>query len=79
MRWPVETIFRAGKVEVGFDHYELRNWLGWHQHRFVACLAHFSFLPIRIFFKKRTLALTVYQVRLLLLSGSCFCVSVHCP
>ena len=28
MRWPVEIIFRAGKVEVGFDHYELRSWVG---------------------------------------------------
>jgi len=68
MRWPVETIFRAGKVEVGFDHYELRSWLGWHHHMLFAFLAHLFLVRMRIFFKKRAPALTVPQVRLLLLS-----------
>lgn len=68
MRWPVEVIFRAGKVEVGFDHYELRSWLGWHHHMLFAFLAHHFLVRMRIFFKERAPALTVYQVRLLLLS-----------
>lgn len=68
MRWPVEIIFRAGKVEVGFDHYELRSWLGWHHHMFFAFLAHLFLVRMRIFFKQRAPALTVPQVRLLLLS-----------
>jgi hypothetical protein len=68
MRWPVEIIFRAGKVEVGFDHYELRSWLGWHHHMLFAFLAHLFLVRMRIFFKKRAPALTVPQVRLLLLS-----------
>ena len=68
MRWPVEIIFRAGKVEVGFDHYELRSWLGWHHHMFLAFLAHFFLVRMHIFFKKWAPALTVYRVRLLLLS-----------
>jgi SRSO17 transposase len=68
MRWPVETIFRAGKVEVGFDHYELRSWLGWHHHMFFAFLAHLFLVRMCIFFKSRAPALTIYQVRLLLLS-----------
>ncbi|WP_428776504.1 hypothetical protein [Vibrio sp.] len=68
MRWPVEIIFRAGKVEVGFDHYELRSWLGWHHHMCFAFLAHLFLVRMRIFFKQRAPALTVYQVRLLLLS-----------
>lgn len=68
MRWPVEIIFRAGKVEIGFDHYELRSWLGWHHHMLFAFLAHLFLVRMRIFFKKRAPALTVYQVRLLLLS-----------
>jgi SRSO17 transposase len=68
MRWPVEIIFRTGKVEVGFDHYELRSWLGWHHHMFFAFLAHLFLVRMRIFFKERAPALTVYQVRLLLLS-----------
>ena len=68
MRWPVEIIFRTGKVEVGFDHYELRSWLGWHHHMIFAFLAHLFLVRMCIFFKKRAPALTVYQVRLLLLS-----------
>jgi SRSO17 transposase len=68
MRWPVETIFRAGKVEVGSDHYELRSWLGWHHHEFFTFLAHLFLVRMRIFFKKRAPHLTIYQVRLLLLS-----------
>jgi SRSO17 transposase len=68
MRWPVEIIFRAGKVEVGFDHYELRSWLGWHHHMLLAFLAHLFLVRMRIFFKEQAPALTVYQVRLLLLS-----------
>jgi len=68
MRWPVEIIFRAGKVEVGFDHYELRSWLGWHHHMLFAFLAHLFLVRMRIFFIKRAPALTVPQIRLLLLS-----------
>jgi SRSO17 transposase len=68
MRWLVETIFRAGKVEVGFDHYELRSWLGWYHHLFFAFLAHLFLVRMRIFFKNWAPVLTVYQVRLLLLS-----------
>lgn len=68
MRWPVEIIFRTGKVEVGFDHYELRSWLGWHHHMLFAFLAHLFLVRMRLFFKSRAPALTVYQVRLLLVS-----------
>jgi SRSO17 transposase len=68
MRWPVEIIFRAAKVEVGFDHYELRSWLGWHHHMVLAFMAHLFLVRMRLFFKKRAPALTIYQVHLLLLS-----------
>lgn len=68
MRWPVEIIFRAGKVEVGFDHYELRSWLGWHHHMLFAFLAHLFLVRMQLFFQERAPALTVYQVRLLLVS-----------
>lgn len=68
MRWPVEIILRAGKVEVGFDHYELRSWIGWHHHMLFVFLAHHFLVRMRILFKERAPALTVYQVRLLLLS-----------
>jgi SRSO17 transposase len=68
MRWPIEIIFRAGKVEVGFDHYELRSWLGWHHHMCFAFMAHLFLVRMRIFFKQWAPALTVPQVRLLLRS-----------
>lgn len=28
MHWPIETIFEGAKGEVGFDHYEMRSWIG---------------------------------------------------
>ena len=68
MRWPVEIFFRTDKVEVGFDHYELRSWLGWHHPMLLTFLAHHFLVRMRLFFKKRAPALTAYQVRLLLLS-----------
>ncbi|MBN1305629.1 MAG: transposase [Anaerolineales bacterium] len=68
MRWRIEIIFRAAKVEVGFDHYELRSWLGWHHLMFFTFLAHLFLIRMRTFFKKRAPSLTVPQVRLLLLS-----------
>ena len=68
MRWPIESIFKEGKGEVGFDHYETRSWLGWHHHMFLAFLAHLFLVRWRIKFKDQAPALTLYQVRLLLLS-----------
>jgi hypothetical protein len=46
----------------------MRSWVGWHQHMLFAFLAHLFLVRMRIFFKKRAPALTVPQVRLLLLS-----------
>lgn len=68
MRWPIESIFRESKVEVGFDHYEVRSWLGWHHHMLFAFLAHHFLVRVRILFKELAPALTIYQVRLLLTS-----------
>jgi SRSO17 transposase len=68
MRWPIETIFEEAKGEVGFDHYEMRSWLGWHQHMLLVSLAHHFLVRLRIRFQQQTPALTVYQVRLLLTS-----------
>jgi len=68
MRWPIETIFEEAKGEVGFDHYEMRSWLGWHHHMLLVSLAHHFLVRLRILFQDRAPALTVYQVRLLLAS-----------
>jgi SRSO17 transposase len=66
MRWPIETIFEEAKGEVGFDHYEMRSWLGWHHHMLLVSLAHHFLVRLRIRFQEQSPALTLYQVRLLL-------------
>jgi SRSO17 transposase len=68
MRWPIEIIFEEAKGEVGFDHYEMRSWLGWHHHMLLVSLAHHFLVRLRIRFQHLAPALTVYQVRLLLSS-----------
>ena len=68
MRWPIETTFEEGKGEVGMDHYETRSWLGWHHHMLLTALAHHFLIWVRVRFHERAPALTVNQVRLLLLS-----------
>ena len=68
MRWPIETIFEEAKGEVGFDHYEMRSWIGWHHHMLLVALAHHFLVRLRVRFQHQTPALTVYQVRLLLAS-----------
>jgi SRSO17 transposase len=68
MRWPIETNFEEAKSEVGFDHYEMRSWLGWHHHMLLVSLAHHFLVRLRIRFQQQAPALTVYQVRLLLAS-----------
>jgi SRSO17 transposase len=68
MRWPIETAFEESKGEVGFDHYEMRSWLGWHHHMLLVALAHHFLVRLRVRFQHLSPALTVYQVRLLLAS-----------
>jgi len=68
MRWPIESIFEEGKGEIGFDHYETRSWWGWHHHMLLTFLAHHFLVRLRIHHQDRAPALTIYQVRLLLLS-----------
>jgi SRSO17 transposase len=68
MRWPIETIFEEAKGEVGFDHYEMRSWLGWHHHMLLVALAHHFLVRLRVRFQKQAPALSVYQIRLLLAS-----------
>jgi SRSO17 transposase len=68
MRWPIETIFEEGKGEIGLDHYQTRSWLGWLHHMVLSFLAHHFLVRLRIKLKVQAPALTVYQVRQLLLS-----------
>jgi SRSO17 transposase len=66
LRWPVELIFEEGKGEVGLDHYETRSWLGWHHHMLLGDLAHHFLVYLRLKYRDKAPALTLYQVRLLL-------------
>lgn len=66
MRWPIETIFEESKSEVGFDHYEMRSWVGWHHHMLLVALAHHFLVRLRVLYQHQAPALTVYQVRFLL-------------
>ena len=68
LRWPIETLFEESKGEVGFDHYEMRSWLGWHHHMTLCILAHHFLVRLRIQLQHQAPALTIYQVRLLLTS-----------
>jgi len=68
LRWPVEIIFEEGKGEIDFDHYETRSWLGWQHHLLLVALAHHFLVRLRLKFKDKAPALTIYQVRLLLTS-----------
>jgi len=38
-RWNVEEDFEHAKGEVGLDHYEVRQWIGWYRHITLAMLA----------------------------------------
>jgi SRSO17 transposase len=68
MRWTVELSFAEGKSELGMDQYETRLWLGWHHHMRLVILAHHFLVWVRARWKERAPALTLGQVRLLLLS-----------
>jgi hypothetical protein len=65
MRWPIEAIFEEAKCEVGFDHYEMRSWLGWHHHTLFVSPAHHFLVRLRIRFQQLAPALRLYQVRFL--------------
>jgi SRSO17 transposase len=46
-RWPIETLFQAGKGEAGLDEYEVRGWRGWQHHITLALLAGAFLLTMR--------------------------------
>jgi SRSO17 transposase len=67
-RWPVELCFAESKDEVGLDHYETRSWRGWHHHMSLVALAHHFLVRLRVQLQHMADALTLDQVRLLLIS-----------
>lgn len=65
-RWPVETVIEECKGELGFDHYEVRGWRGWHHHTALTLLSHHFLVQLRLDLGVDAPALTVSQVRRLL-------------
>ncbi|MDQ2997060.1 MAG: IS701 family transposase [Chloroflexota bacterium] len=68
MRWPVDLTFEQRKQAVGLDDYEVRSWQGWHHHMLMVMLAHHFLVWARLELNDRAPALTLNQVRLLLIS-----------
>jgi SRSO17 transposase len=68
MRWLVELTFAESKEELGMDQYETRSWLGWHHHMLLVMLAHHFLVWVRVRWADSAPALTLAQVRLLLVS-----------
>jgi hypothetical protein len=68
MRWPIETTFEEAKGKVGFDPYEMRSGLGWQHHMLLVALAHHFLVHLRVRLQPLAAALTVYQLRLLLIT-----------
>jgi SRSO17 transposase len=46
LRWRIERDYQEMKGELGLDHYEGRNWLGFHHHAALCAAAH-AFLALR--------------------------------
>jgi hypothetical protein len=62
-RWPIETTIEECKEELGFDHYEVRGWVGWHHHTTMTLLSHHFLVQLRVELGAEAPALTVSQAR----------------
>ena len=51
-RWKIEQDYQQLKEELGLDHYEGRNWMGWHHHVTLVMLAH-AFLTLEMLRSKK--------------------------
>jgi SRSO17 transposase len=51
-RWKIEQDYQQLKEELGLDHYEGRNWTGWHHHVTLVMLAH-AFLTLEMWRNKK--------------------------
>ena len=66
VRWAIEQGFEETKTELGMAHDEVRTYPGWHHHILTCMLAHFFLWHLQIRLGKKAPALTVSQVRALL-------------
>jgi SRSO17 transposase len=59
VRWAIEQCYEEAKTELGMDHYEVRQYPGWH-HQMLVCMVAHCFLwhmQIRLGEKSASLAL----------------------
>lgn len=42
VRWSIEETFQTAKGEAGLDHYQVRQYTGWHRHVTLSMIAHAS-------------------------------------
>ena len=61
-RWKIEQDYQQLKEELGLDHYEGRNWTGWHHHVTLVILAH-AFLTLERVRSKKSSGWTLPQTR----------------
>jgi SRSO17 transposase len=54
LRWAVEQCFEEGKTELGMDHYEVRQYAGWHHHMLTTMLAHFFLWHLKLRLGKKS-------------------------
>ena len=62
-RWRVELDYRELKEELGLDHYEGRQWLGWHHPVCLVSIAY-AFLRSEQARLKKTSGVTLPMVRM---------------
>ena len=51
-RWQIEQGYQQLKEELGLDHYEGRNWQGWHHHLTLVMMAY-GFLTLETLRSKK--------------------------
>jgi len=61
-RWKIEQEYHQLREELGLDHYEGRNWNGWHHHVTLVMLAY-SFLTLETLRSKKTSGWTLPKTR----------------
>jgi hypothetical protein len=66
VRWAIEQCCEESKTALRMDHYELRKYIGWHQHMLVTMLAHCFLWHLKLKLGEKAPALTGSQLRMLL-------------
>jgi hypothetical protein len=68
LRWPIETRVEESQAALGFDPSETRSGLGGQPHMALAALAPFFLVRWRLLFQEQAPALTIYPMRVLVIS-----------